>query len=126
MKHLSRFAAIPFGFVVIAFAIANRHTVEVSLDPLPFVFEVSLYLVAIGGLAVGFAAGAAAAWLAGHAARRRWRVGKARIASLEGELSRLRASQPEAVAPQALAPERLAQAAVSTKSDVARLPADAA
>lgn len=91
MKHLSRFAAIPFGFVVIAFAIANRASVEVSLDPLPFVFETPLYLAVIAGLAAGFAAGTIAAWLAGHSVRRRLRLGKARIVSLEGELSRLRA-----------------------------------
>lgn len=96
MKHLSRFAAIPFGFVVIAFAIANRGPAEVSLDPLPFVFEAPLYLVAMGGLAAGFAVGAVAAWLAGHDIRRRLRVGKARIASLEGELSRLRAAAERA------------------------------
>ena len=111
MKHLSRFAAIPFGFVVIAFAIANRAPVEVSLDPLPFVFEVPLYLVAMGGMAAGFALGAAAAWLAGHDVRRRWRLGKARVASLEGEISRMRAS---------------ADSGDSSKSGLVRLPADAA
>ena len=95
MKHLSRFAAIPFGFVVIAFAIANRGPVEVSLDPLPYVFGAPLYLVAMGGLAIGFAAGAVAAWLAAHSARRGLRLGRARIASLEGEISRLRASTPK-------------------------------
>ncbi len=110
MKHLSRFAAIPFGFVVIAFAIANRGPVEVSLDPLPFIFEAPLYLVAMGGLAVGFAVGAVAAWLAGHDARRRWRIGKARIASLENEMSRMRESRTQA----------------PSKSELTRLPADAA
>ena len=111
MKHLSRLAAIPFGFVVIAFAIANRGPVAVSLDPLPFTFETPLYLVAMGGLAVGFAVGAAAAWLAGHGVRRRLRLGKARIASLEGELSRMRAS---------------ADTGDSSQTGLARLPADAA
>ena len=111
MNHLSRFAAIPFGFVVVAFAIANRGPVEISLDPLPFVFEAPLYLVAMGGLAAGFAVGAAAAWLAGHGVRRRLRLGKARIASLEGELSRMRAS---------------AETGDTSQTGLARLPADAA
>lgn len=109
MKHLSRFAAIPFGFVVIAFAIANRGQVEVSLDPLPFVFAAPLYLVAMAGLAVGFAVGAVAAWFAGHGARRKARLGKARIAALEGELSKARAETSTPARPEA-----------------ARLPADAA
>ena len=112
MKHLSRFAAIPFGFVVIAFAIANRGPAVVSLDPLPYVFEVPLYLVAIGGLAVGFTVGAIAAWLAGHGVRRRLRIAKARVALLEGEVSQLRVARDKGE--------------VAAKSDLARLPADAA
>ncbi len=115
MKHLSRFAAIPFGFVVIAFAIANRGSVDVSLDPLPYVFGAPLYVVVLGGLAFGFAAGAVAAWLAGHGARRGFRLGTARIASLEGELSRLQAAPPQAAPPPA-----------SPNTELARLPADAA
>ena len=111
MNHLSRFAAIPFGFVVVAFAIANRGPVEISLDPLPFIFEAPLYLVALGGLAAGFAVGAVTAWLAGHGVRRRLRIGKTRIASLEGELSRMRAS---------------ADTGDSSQTSLARLPADAA
>ena len=117
MKHLSRLAAIPFGFVVIAFAIANRGPAEVSLDPLPYVFEVPLYLVAMGGLSVGFAVGAIAAWLAGHGVRRRLRLATARIATLEGEVSHLRASQ---------IPAPQDKAAESSKSYLVRLPADAA
>ena len=117
MKHLSRLAAIPFGFVVIAFAIANRGPAEVSLDPLPYVFEVPLYLVAMGGLSVGFAVGAIAAWLAGHGVRRRLRLATARIATLEGEVSHLRASQ---------IPASQDKAEESSKSVLARLPADAA
>lgn len=113
MKYLSRFAAIPFGFTVIAFAIANRGPVAVSLDPLPFTFEAPLYQVAMGGLAVGFAVGAAAAWLAGHGVRRRLRMGKAYIVSLEGELSRARAATP-------------GQGEASVRLKQARLPADAA
>ncbi len=117
MKHLSRFAAIPFGFVVIAFAIANRGPVEVSLDPLPYARDVPLYMVAMGGLAIGFAAGAVAAWLAGHSARRGLRLGRARIASLEGEISRLRAVTPE---------KAPLESPASPQTELARLPADAA
>lgn len=115
MKHLSRFAAIPFGFAVIAFAVANRGLVEVSLDPLPYVFGAPLYVVAIGGLAVGFIGGAVAAWLAGHSARRSLRLSKARVASLEGEVSRLRADQSVP-----------ADTGTPADTGLARLPADAA
>ena len=115
MNHLSRFAAIPFGFVVVAFAIANRGPVEISLDPLPFGFGAPLDVVVLGGLAVGFAAGAVAAWLAGHGARRGLRLGKARIATLEGDISRLRAPEKAPAEPPA-----------SLHTELTRLPADAA
>ena len=95
MRLLSRFAAVPLAIVVVAFAIANRHAVEVSLDPLPFSFGLPLYVVAIGALVVGFAGGAGSAWLAGHAARRAARSRKARIEVLEGELARSRAVAAE-------------------------------
>ncbi len=95
MRLLSRFIAVPFAIVVVAFAIANRHAVEVSLDPLPFSFGLPLYVVAIGALVVGFASGAGSAWLAGHAVRRAARGRRARIEVVEGELARLRAAATE-------------------------------
>ena len=88
MRLLSRLVAAAFGIVVVVFAIANRAPVEVSFDPLPFVFGLPLYGVVIGALIIGFAAGAAVAWLGGHAAR----VRKARIQALEGDVARLRAA----------------------------------
>ncbi len=96
MRLLSRIAAVPFAIIVVAFAIANRYSVEVSLDPLPFSFGLPLYVVAIGALVVGFAGGAGSAWFAGHAARRAARGRKAHIAVLEGELARLRAAAERA------------------------------
>ena len=95
MRPLSRIVAVPLAIIVVAFAIANRDTVEVSLDPLPFSFGLPLYVVAIGTLVMGFAGGAGAAWLAGHGARRAARGRKARIAVLEGELARSRAAAAE-------------------------------
>ena len=92
MRLLSRLVAAAFGIVVVVFAIANRSPVEVSFDPLPFVFGLPLYGVVIGALIIGFAAGAAVAWLGGHAARDLARVRKARIQALEGDVARLRAA----------------------------------
>lgn len=89
MRLISRIAAVLIGIAVIGFAIANRDKVEISLDPLPFDFERPLYEVVIGALAVGFAAGAAAAWFHGRKARRLARARKTRVAVLEHELGRL-------------------------------------
>ena len=96
MRLLSRVVAAPFAIVVVAFAIANRHAVDVSLDPLPFSLGLPLYVVVIGALVAGFAAGAGSAWLAGHEARRVARGRKARIEVLTGELARLRAAAERA------------------------------
>ncbi len=90
MKFISRVVAVPIAIIVVAFAIANRHLIEVSLDPLPFTVGLPLYLVVIGALALGFAAGAGAAWLSGYGARRQARGTRARIVALEAEVARLR------------------------------------
>ena len=89
MRLIGRIAAVPVGIAVVAFAIANRAPVAVSLDPFPFAFELPLYVVAVGALVVGLGAGAAAAWFDGRKARRLARVRKVRLAALEHELARL-------------------------------------
>ena len=89
MRLIGRIAAVPVGIAVVAFAIANRAPVAVSLDPFPFAFELPLYLVAAGALVVGLGGGAAAAWIHGRKARRLARARKTRVAILEHELARL-------------------------------------
>ncbi len=89
MRLIGRIAAVPVGIAVVAFAIANRAPVAVSLDPFPFAFELPLYVVAVGALVVGLGAGAAAAWFHGRKARRLGRTRKTRVAVLEHELGRL-------------------------------------
>jgi putative membrane protein len=96
VKFVSRIVAVPIAIIVVAFAIANRHLIEVSLDPLPFTVGLPLDLVVIGALALGFAAGAGAAWLSGYGARHQARGTKARIVALEAEVARLREARAEA------------------------------
>ncbi len=95
MRLIGRIAAVLIGIAVIGFAIANRDTVEISLDPLPFDFERPLYEVVIGALVVGLGAGAAAAWFHGRKARRLARTRKTRVAVLEHELGRLGEREPK-------------------------------
>jgi uncharacterized integral membrane protein len=104
VRFISRIAAVPFAIIVVAFAVANRHQIEVSLDPLPFTVGLPLYMVVIGALALGFAAGACAAWLSGHGARRQAHGAGARIAALEAEVARLREARAEAVGQDRLPP----------------------
>lgn len=73
-----RFLRVIFGAILlillIVFAVANRQDIGVSLDPLPFVIELPLYLlvfvVFFAGLGLGALAGRLNAW---SAARRRAR-----------------------------------------------------
>jgi len=59
--------------LLIVFAVANRQPVDVSLDPLPFLIELPLYLlvflVFIAGLVIGAVAGRWNAWSAARKAR---------------------------------------------------------
>jgi len=89
VKALRWLAGLAVGIVVVAFAVANRAPVSVSLDPLPFSFAVPLFLVAFAGGLVGFAIGASAVWLAGHRWRALARRRRSRVEALERELARL-------------------------------------
>jgi len=72
---------LPLAVVVIAFAIANRGPVAVSLDPLPFVVEAPLFAVVFAGVVVGMAIGATLAWLGGFKRGRRGRDKGGNVAS---------------------------------------------
>jgi len=69
------------------FAGSNREAVSLALWPLPFVLELPLYLAMLAALAIGFAAGAGSAWVAGRDRRREARRRRRRIAALERELA---------------------------------------
>jgi len=71
---------LPLAVVVIAFAVANRGPVVVSLDPLPFVVEAPLFAVVFAGLVAGMVIGALLAWLGGFKKGRRARDKGARAA----------------------------------------------
>ncbi len=84
---------ISAGLAVVVIAVANRHSVGVSLDPLPFQFEAPVFVIAFGGLIVGFAAGAVFAWLGGRKWRRLANARERKAKSLEREVARLRESE---------------------------------
>ena len=90
MKLLWWILVIPAGLAVVAIAVANRHSVGVSLDPLPFRFELPVYVIAFGSLVVGFVAGNVSAWLSGHKWRRLASARERKAKLLERELARLR------------------------------------
>lgn len=88
--------AILFGVVVIWFAVANRKLVAVALYPLSPERELPVFAVAFAALIIGFAGGAAVAWLGGRKWRRLARARKREVAYLEREVAR-RGERPDAI-----------------------------
>ena len=87
-KTVAAIILIPLAVVIIAFAVANRHIVTVSLDPFSSsepaaVVKLPLFLLIIALLIVGVIIGGAAAWLR----QGRWRRAARR---LEREVETLR------------------------------------
>ncbi len=61
------------ALVAVIFVVQNRHPVEVSLWPFPFVQEAPLFAVIVACLMFGFLFGAFSAWLSGGGIRKRAR-----------------------------------------------------
>jgi uncharacterized integral membrane protein len=113
-KIVAAVILIPLAIVIIAFAVANRQIVTVSLDPFSSEHPASsltlpLFVLVIGLVIVGVLIGGAASWLRHGHLRRTARRFERDIRELRSELASLRhtpsggASVPEAGSP----PERL-------------------
>jgi lipopolysaccharide assembly protein A len=76
-----------FALALVIFAVDNRQVVTVSLWPLPIEASMSLYLVVLLTLLVGFLIGELAAWMNGHRWRREARLRAKRIEELERALA---------------------------------------
>jgi uncharacterized integral membrane protein len=81
------------ALLLILFAVSNRMTVPIGLEPLPFYGELPLYAPILGALVVGFVAGGMGAWLAGGRTRRRARRAESEAARLKEALEALRKRQ---------------------------------
>ncbi len=90
MRFIGWIIAVPVAFIVIAFAIANRNSVGVHFNPLPYELDIPLWAAVIGALAVGFLLGALIRWLFDHRWRAEARQSKRHIRALEREISSLR------------------------------------
>ena len=63
MKIIRWTAALLALVIVVAFAVANREYVTVRFDPLPFIVDIPLYVLALGALGAGFFVGGGVQWL---------------------------------------------------------------
>ena len=96
MKLIYWFIAGPLIAVAVLFALSNRGFVELSIWPLPFSVNAPVYLVALGGLAVGFFAGGVVAWFGAGRTRARARAAERTLRAREVELEDLRRKVKEA------------------------------
>jgi uncharacterized integral membrane protein len=100
-KTVAALILVPLAIVIIVFAVANRQSVTVSLDPFnagsPAV-AVALPLFALIILAViaGVIVGGAAAWFGQRRWRRRVRILEREADELRGKLAALQGAEPAA------------------------------
>ena len=97
MRVLAWAIAAAVALILIAFAVANRGPVSISVEPLPYVLDIPIWALAVGALAVGFLAGALVRWLLDHKLRRTARRGRRHARALEQELARAREKLDETV-----------------------------
>jgi uncharacterized integral membrane protein len=90
VKFLSWIVFLLIGIATVALAVANRHAVVVSFDPLPFSYDIPLFAVALAAVFIGLIVGFAVSWLGGHKWRRMARERGRRLHDLEGEVGRLK------------------------------------
>ncbi len=97
MRSLMRLIVyIPLGLLVLFFALANRGSVKISLDPFPGgalsgpSFEAPLFLVVLASVGVGVISGGASSWLSHRRVRRIAKLARAEAAKAKDELEQLR------------------------------------
>jgi uncharacterized integral membrane protein len=98
MRLLSWIVGLPVALVLIAFAVANRHVVDVSFDPLsqqdPWAsLSVPLWTVLFFGIFCGLVVGWIGAWLKQGKWRRAARQARGELATTQSEAARMRREQ---------------------------------
>lgn len=93
MRLSTALIAIPLGIVAIGFAVANRHSVELSLDPFPWRIHLPLFTVLYGGVVIGLLIGVVAEWWRERRLRRAAREARAAAEALRRENETLKSGQ---------------------------------
>ena len=73
MRFLSHLVTIAIAILVVWFAVANRHAVNLTFDPLPLSLSLPLYLPDLIAALLGLVAGGLISWRGGRARRTRLR-----------------------------------------------------
>lgn len=98
VRFLKGLVLLPIAIVVILLAVANRDAVNVSLDPFSpepvFLYQLPLYAVVFGAVALGVVIGGIGAWLAQGQVRRVARENRREADRYAREAANLRTSAP--------------------------------
>lgn len=98
------FVLIPLCLILVIFALANRQTVTIHLDPLslenPLIgpFEVPMYFVIYGTLLFGVLIGGIASWFSAGRVRRERRQFRKQAHQLENEIKNQQAQRAGSMA----------------------------
>ncbi len=90
MKAFSWLLYLPLLVIVAIFAAANRHDIEINLDPLPFGLTVPVFAIVFAAIMFGIIVGSCSAWVSGRQWRRNARNLGRQKALLETEMISLR------------------------------------
>ena len=82
-KLLTFLLAILGAIVIIVLSVDNRQPVDLVFWPLPFTYQLPLYVVFLLGLVLGAVLGGAATWLSAHSRRREARALRRKVRAVE-------------------------------------------
>lgn len=96
---------VPLGLIFLFFAMANRASVRIGLDPFAQIgdlsapsFEAPLFLVVLASAAIGVLAGGASTWVSHLPVRRAAKIARAEAKKTQVEIDRLRGQALSGVA----------------------------
>lgn len=88
MRFLTHIVTLAIAVIVIWFAIANRHVVDLTFDPLPLSLSLPFYLPVLVAMLLGLVAGGVISWRAGRTRRARYRAAERERDELQRSLDR--------------------------------------
>jgi uncharacterized integral membrane protein len=95
---------VPLALLIVLFSVANRGSVRISLDPISrdaptLAYDLPLFVIVLGALALGVLFGGCASWLAQGKHRKAARHNRREVETLRSEAQMLRSAVPDSALP---------------------------
>lgn len=94
---------VPIALAIVLFSVANRASVQVSLDPISdapqLAYNMPLFAVVLVSIAAGVLIGGLASWIAQGKHRKAARRNRREVEALRSETQSLRAAVPDSALP---------------------------